>query len=217
MPTTTGDSIYYADGTTPASLADITSAMAQSVQNALNLREAHNFKFANNTEKSAQIGMVVGDIGYQVDVDTYYRYDGTTWKTWAKAPTTYTPTFTNFNATSSSFIYSIAAGVCTLTGFATRGSSSGAITMTLPVNINSAYMQLTVGAASRGVGFGSGTAFDGTTAYSLLAAPYSASTVRLRAQGAASTYVNFVDVSSSVPFVWASGHQFGVHLSYPVA
>ena len=35
MPTTTPDNIYYADGTTPASLATITAAQATSVQAAL--------------------------------------------------------------------------------------------------------------------------------------------------------------------------------------
>jgi hypothetical protein len=59
MPTTSPDSIYYADGTTPASLADITAAMATSVQNAFNVREMQSFSWANSTAKSAQTGMVL--------------------------------------------------------------------------------------------------------------------------------------------------------------
>jgi len=105
MPITSPDSIYYADGTTPASLSAITAAMATSVQNALNVREARTYSWADNTAKSAQTGMASGEVGYQIDNDIYYIYSGSAWRIWAKQPTDYTPTITGIGITSRGFIF----------------------------------------------------------------------------------------------------------------
>jgi len=220
MPITSPDSIYYADGTTLASLADITSAMATSVQNALDLREGHTFAWANATEKSAQIGMVTGDIGYQADNSTFYIYNGSSWKIWAKAPASYSPTFTNFTASSSSFTYSIAAGVVRITGKATCSTTlpTGAITFTTPTGYNIDITSLAAVIPAQ-IGFGG---VDAATDHPLGVRVASATSVALTAtayNGAAAgtAYTTIVATSNLIPKTWASTDVFYVTFSYPVA
>lgn len=223
MPTTSPDSIYYADGTTPASLADITSAMATSVQNALNLREGHSFKWANATEKSAQSGMATGDIGYQADDDTFYIYNGSAWKIWAKEPTTYSPTFTNFAASSSSFTYSISSGRVFITGKATCATTlpTGLISFSTPTGYN---VDLTTLANLEAAIIGVGAVDDASTSvnYPVQVRVSSSTQVSLAAlsyNGAATglAYSALAATSATVPLTWASGDIFYVTFSYPVA
>lgn len=223
MPTTTPDSIFYADGTTPASLADITSAMATSVQNALDLREGHSFKWADSTEKSAQSGMLTGDTGYQEDNATFYIYNGTSWKIWAKQATAYTPTFSNFTATSSAFTYSIAGGRVFVSGKATCSSTlpTGAVTFTTPSGYNIDTTSLDAGEATL---TGSGAVDDAssTTEYPVSVRVTSSTAVSLIAptyNGAATgtAYLTLTTTSSTVPLTWAQGDVFYVTFSYPVA
>jgi len=217
MPTTSPDSIYYADGTTPASLADITSAVATSVQNALNFREAHNFSWANTTAKSAQTGMEIGDIGYQIDNKVFYIYNGSAWKIWAKAPETYAPSINNIPASSSDFIFSVAGGVVSISGnIVSSGAIFGEITISLPIgfNINSAILQ-----ASSAVIIGVGGVDDAstTTNYPIGVRVFTSSSVSLAAYNAASTYLTVVPTSATVPLTWAASDVVTINFSYPVA
>lgn len=223
MPVTTPDSIYYADGTTPASLADITSAMATSVQAALDLREGHSFSWADSTEKSAQSGMVTGDIGYQADNDTFYIYNGAAWKIWAKESTAYTPTFTSFTASSSTFTYSIASGLVTVTGKATCSSTlpTGSIRFTTPSGYN--IDMTTFGATDASI-IGVGGVDDASTSsnYPINVRPNSSTQVALIAptyNGAAAgtAYLTTSATSATVPLTWAANDVFYVTFSYPVA
>jgi hypothetical protein len=216
MPTTSPDSIYYADGTTPASLSAITSAMATSVQNALNVREARTYSWADNTAKSAQTGMAAGETGYQIDNDIYYIYSGSAWKIWAKQPTIYTPTITGIGITSRSFIYSIAGGVVNVSGNAVvSGVASGLIIISLPptFNVNGALLP-----SSAAVIIGTGGLDDVTGSnYSLGVRVVTNSTVGLVGYNAAATNLLVVDTSASVPVAWAVNDVFNVNFSYPVA
>lgn len=218
MPTTSPDSIYYADGTTPASLADITAAMATSVQNALNLREGHSFSWANSAGRSAQTGMAAGDIGYQIDTDVFYIYTGAAWVIWAKQPATYTPTFTNFTASSSAFVYSIASGMVNVQGKFTCAATlpTGSITFTTPSGYNINTTQLgTVQAAI----IGTGGVDDASTTTDYLAGVrvVSSTSVALVGYNAAATASLTVSTSSAtVPLTWASGDIAYVRFSYPV-
>jgi len=218
MPNLTPDSIYYADGTTPASLADITSAMATSVQNAFNKRQLHNFVWANETEREAEASPDAGDIGYQQDVDAFYIYSGAAWVIWAKQPTTYTPTFTNFAASSSAFVYAISSGIVTVQGkfVITTPLPSGALTITTPTDYNIDTTQLgTVTAAQIGSG-----GVDGTTDHNLGVRVASSSSVALTATSyngalAGTGYTQIVATSGSIPLSWASGNTAYVQFSYP--
>lgn len=217
MPTTSPDSIYYADGTTPASLSNITAAMATSIQNALNVREQKNYVWADTTAQSAQTGMAVGDIGYKVDDDVYYIYSGSAWRIWAKQPTAYTPTITGLSTSSRSFIYSISGGVVNVSGYGvSSGVATAAIVISLPstFNVNAALLP-----TSNAVIIGTGGMDDASTTnnYSLGVRVITNATVGLTAYNAASTTLLVVDTSASIPVAWASGDVFNVNFSYPVA
>jgi hypothetical protein len=217
MPTTSPDNIYYADGTTPASLADITSAMATSVQNAFNVREMQSFSWANSTAKNAQTGMIIGDIGYQIDNLVYYRWDGSGWRIWAKAPAAYTPTISGIGVGLSNFTFSVASGTVNVSGVAVAsGVASGAIIISLPsgFNINSVLLGV-----SSVVIIGNGGMDDSSSAtdYPLGVKVLTASSISLIAYNTASTILNIVNTSASVPVAWASGDVLSVNFSYPVA
>lgn len=223
MPITNPDDIFYADGTTPASLADITAAIATSVQDAFNLRQAYTYVWANSTARAAQTNMLTDDIGYQSDTDVFYIYNGSAWVIWAKRSTTYTPTFTNFTASSSAFTYSIAGGVVQITGKATCSSTlpTGQITFTTPTNYNISLTQL---AAAEAAIIGAGSVDDASTSsnYPVNVRVASSTSVALTAptyNGAAAgtAYLTTTATSATVPLTWAQGDIFYVTFQYPVA
>jgi hypothetical protein len=221
MPTTSPDSIYYADGTTPASLADITAAIATSVQNALNVREARTYSWADDTAKAAQTGMATGEIGYQIDNDVYYIYSGSAWRIWAKQPTQYTPTISNFVNSSRSFIFSISGGVVSVSGYAICSGAVGEILISLPptFNVNASLLPTStavligvggVDDASSSANFSLGVRVSNQSTVALVANAYNAS-------GTGILYSTTVATSASIPLGWGIGDVFSVNFSYPVA
>jgi hypothetical protein len=218
MPTTSPDNIFYADGTTPASLATITAAMATSVQDALNFREAHSFSWADTTSRNAQTGMVSGDVGYQIDNATYYRYSGSAWVIWAKAETSYSPIFTNFTASSATFTYMISGGRVFVTGKATCSATlpTGSITMTTPSGYAIAMTNFANAQASV-IGVGGVDDASTTVDYPLTVRTISSTSVAVVATNAAGTYATLVATSASIPLNWSSGDIMFLSFSYPVA
>jgi hypothetical protein len=221
MPTTSPDSIYYADGTTPASIATITSAMATSVQNALLFREAHSFAWANTTERSAQTGMAVGDIGYQIDNLVYYRWNGSAWKIWAKAPAGYTPTLVNITASSLVASYSIASGIVTVNGTINNSTTTtSGITMTLPTGFNIDTTYVYTGSLFHKLGTASYLDASASVVYDGFVAPNSATVVQFGrfVSSTANLTVGAVGGATN-PFgaAWASGDLIAFNFSYPVA
>ncbi len=89
---------YYADGSTPASIATITAAVAGAEADEVAVILAlPPYTWANAAARSAQTGMALGYKGTQTDTGVEYRYDGSTWKewssdyiTWSTAPTNLT-------------------------------------------------------------------------------------------------------------------------------
>jgi len=221
MPTTSPDNIYYADGTTPASLADITSAMATSVQNAFNVREMQSFSWANSTAKSAQTGMIIGDIGYQIDNLVYYRWDGATGKIWAKAPVSYTPTFVNITPASTLITYSVGSGVVNITGAINNSTTTtSGITMTLPTGFNIDTTYVFTGSLFHKLGTASYLNTSASVVYDGFVAPNSASVVQFGrfVSSTANLTVGAVGGATN-PFgeAWASGDYISFNFSYPVA
>jgi len=218
MPTTSPDSIYYADGTTPASIATITAAMATSIQDAFSLRELKSYSWADETARNAQTGMSASEIGYQVDNDTYYIYNNSAWQIWAKAATEYTPSFTAFTSSSSTFTYSIAGSRVFITGTFTCSSTlpTGVITFTTPqdYNIDTTYFDLVRAAIIGTCGID-----DASTSndYDGVVRVVSSSTVSIAVKDVGTTYVRLQSTSASVPMTWASGDNVYVNFSYPVA
>lgn len=220
MPITSPDSIYYADGTTLASLETITAAMANSVQTALNKRQAKSFVWADSTARNAQTGMTEGDIGLQSDTAVYYIYQGTSWLVWAKAPTAYTPTITGPATSATSFSYSIEGGRVHVTGYMTfSGASTAALTLTTPTgyNINTGII-----AASIAAQIGTGGLNIGSTRYQLGVNVSSATAVALTANlynptaSGTASYITMVAATGALPGTIASGSTLYVNFSYPV-
>lgn len=56
-----------------------TAGLATAVQNALDGRALHTYRWANAAARAAQAGMQSGDMGYQVDTRTHYQYTGSAW------------------------------------------------------------------------------------------------------------------------------------------
>jgi len=221
MPTTSPDSIYYADGTTPASIATITASIATSVQNALNVREARTYSWADNTAKAAQTGMATGETGYQIDTDTYYIYSGSAWRIWAKQLTSFTPTLTNFTNSSLSFVFSVASGVVSVSGHAICSGTVGEILISVPsgFNVNTALLPSSgailvgtggVDRTSSTVNHSLGVRVASATGFALVANAYNAS-------GTGTLYSTIVPTSASIPATWDTGDVLSVNFSYPVA
>lgn len=222
MPTTSPDSIYYADGTTPASLATITAAMATSVQNALNVREGKTYSWANATERNAQTGMAIGQTGYQVDNDTFYIYNGAAWKIWAKEVTAYTPTFTNLTATSTNFNYSISSGIVRISGSVTNSTTTSAgIRMSLPTGYNIDTALVNVSTSQFISNLGNCTAYDdsGTEEYPGFVSAYSATAVWFSRIQSGTGNTTLASIGGSQPFggPWASSDIISTVFTYPVA
>jgi hypothetical protein len=191
--------------------------MATSVQNALNVREARTYSWADATAKSAQTGMATGETGYQIDNDVYYIYSGSAWRIWAKQPTVYTPTITGIGTSTRSFIYSIAGGVVSVSGYGvSSGAATGEIVISLPsgFNVNSALLP-----TSAAVLIGTGGVDDasGSSNFPLGVRVVTNATVGLVGYNAASTYLVSLSTAASVPLTWATGDVFNVNFSYPVA
>jgi len=111
---TSPDNIVYPLSTDPiAPLNTVFEDLADSVQAALTAertstdtrldaieatQQMYQYRWANAAARTAESGMRVGDIGFQVDTEVYYRYTGSSWRVWQQAQTTYTPTFGNTTA-----------------------------------------------------------------------------------------------------------------------
>ena len=220
MPTTSPDSIYYADGTTPASLSNITVAMANSVQNALNVRETKSYIWPDEAARDAQTGMINGQIGYQTDNATYYIYSGS-WLIWAKAPTTYVPTFSNLTATSTEITYSIAGGIVTVSGVVTNSTTTtSGITMTTPsgYDIDTGF----INTSTTNHSLGTATYYDLslTSTFAGVVCASSATAIVFARYISSTSNLTFGNIGGSTqPFgaAWASGDLIMFNFSYPVA
>lgn len=77
---TTPDGIVSATTGDSVTIAAATTALANSVQTALALRQRYEFVWANAAARTNQAGMVVGAVGYQIDTKTEYIYESSTWR-----------------------------------------------------------------------------------------------------------------------------------------
>lgn len=213
MPTTSPDNIFYADNTTPASLATITNTMANSVQTALSMREAQSFRWANDAAKSAQTGMVVGDIGYQEDDDTYYRYNGTAWVVWVRQNTAFTPTWSGASMSVTNAIYSVIAGQVFVAVEATVSSVTGSTTMTVPAGFPIHVYSYSTGFNSVGNGLG----LIGANNYALSVHGATADTVALRRMDASATNLTYNSISSTSPGTWTTSSTISMNFVYPTS
>lgn len=201
---------YYADASTPASIATITAAMADAEADQIAVRQIQSYKWADAAARTAATGMTEGDIGYQLDTNVNYLYDGAAWgasQGQVTAWVTYSPTLTNFTVGAGGSPISTVrwryVGTMIEVDYkfvlGTTGAITGAPRFTLPVTGASTY----VSPAIRGVG----SLIDisaGTIYMSFEAVTTSA--------GAATIYYNgspapppLANISSTAPFTWAVG------------
>ena len=124
---TTPDSIVYPVSTDQvAPLETVFANLAASVQTALNRRASYDFRWANTAARTAQTGMRTNDIGYQIDTDIEFRFNGTTWILWNQAWRLFSPSFTNLTVgnASTSGGYTVVNGVAHVNALITFGSTT---------------------------------------------------------------------------------------------
>ncbi len=78
--TTNPDSMPRWEKPDPASLVQVSQSLGDAFQTALNKRQRFSFVWANSTERGAQTGMVESSLGYQIDTETEYIYNGSEWQ-----------------------------------------------------------------------------------------------------------------------------------------
>lgn len=78
-----------------------TSGWRQALQDQADAAEAAGFqmkgyRWADQTERDAETGMLEADLGWRTDNEIVYRYNGTDWKPWDSDWVTYTSTLSGF-------------------------------------------------------------------------------------------------------------------------
>ena len=81
MALTSPSNLFSPDAGDGYALVTDLAAMQDSVQTALNtkVRTSTDYLWANAAARTAQTEMIAGEVGYQTDPDTAYRYDGSLW------------------------------------------------------------------------------------------------------------------------------------------
>lgn len=219
---TTPDNIAADDDSDAYDPAGAYATLQTSVQAALSKRENYTFLWADAAARTAETDMVTMSLGFQQDTKTTYIYNGTAWKLWHTAqPIAYTPTWTNLTVGSAVqlWTYTVAAGMVTVAGYITlgAGSSVGAGPyMTLPLPANG----LITGAPSSGNNQVLGTAYmedAGVSFYDgkmLTLVSGGVVYVKYVALNTAGTYSVMANITSTVPFTWASGDYLTATYTY---
>lgn len=207
---------YYADASTPASLAAITAAMADAEADQVEARSSHTFRPANAAGLTALSGLFTlrtDDRAYQIDTGVTYRWNGSAWKAWESDWITYTSTLTNVTIGTGTqlFRYQYVDGTIeleALISFASGSTMGTAPTFSLPVAMASDYRTdhpLGVGQASPG-----GTNHP----ISVWRNGSSTTTVAPYALLASGTYVTPSNITSTVPASWTTSSTLALSLRY---
>lgn len=206
MPLTTPDNIDSPNaGDTYGYVVDM-GALADSVQTALNSRQNYDYRWAAAANRTAQTGMRINDLGYQIDTDTVYRYDGSAWRDWISSGT-YTPTFTNVSLTGATVVGRYVKMGRTVSVFAriTTGTAtpvSGTVTVTVPYAMETTSLNATTSPIPGGMvvrDASPSATIPGFVVYG------SSTTVILRVSDNTTTYGQFIALSSAIPITWATG------------
>lgn len=145
--TTTPDNLPYPDnGDFYNPTADI-QALAEGVQVALDNHEIYSYRWADSGERTAETGMRVGDLGYQVDTDTLYRYDGASWVVWVVTQRSWVITMDGLTMGSATLSanYSVTNGVVDAEVILTGGSGAsitGPLIFNLPTSVPSTFREM---------------------------------------------------------------------------
>lgn len=170
------------------------------------------YTFVDALDRDGEATMVKGDLGYQVDTDITYRYDGSAWREWYVPWRAYTPTTTNVSGGTRAASYTRLGDLVQVSIMHTFAGAdlTGQPTYSLPVNHVSAAVEWLDGtvlirdnsAAAEHLGVVRKNAVGAIAPYSLLAS---------------GTYVSFANVNATTPFTWAIDDTLVMNFSYRAA
>lgn len=221
---TSPDNIQYPVSTDQvAPLETVFANLAQSTQNALTAvvnqvndqLQIHTYRWANAGERTAQTGMAAGDLGYQMDTDVIYLYQGAAWKAWESDWRSYSPTITGFTVgtggSQSIWMWKYEGGRVKVKYTAVRGSSGAStsnVRFTLPTNRATDVVNYNRVAGS-GVAAGPSSSFY--TSHSMNNT--SVNQVRVLYLGGSGE----AEITSSAPFAWGTGSWISGEIEYDPA
>lgn len=216
--TTTPDNLPYPDnGDLYNPTADI-QALAEATQIALDNHEIYSYRWDDSSGRTAETGMRVGDLGYQVDTDTLYRYDGASWVVYNQPKTSYSTTPSNLSVGTGGSVdsyFSVQNGWVTVEIQVLLGSSGASVgsnpTFTLPTP---AYVPFATGVIASPPAIGNIWMFDSSTpantVVGFVAIQDGGTSVVPRQTG-------YTSVTSTSPFTWASGDRMVLRFTYESA
>lgn len=219
---TTPDGIAQWEKSDPASLIQESSTQAASIQAAFNKRQRYHYVWADSTERDAEVGMVDGSTGYQLDTRSDYVWSGTAWNPWMVSAQTFTATWdSGFNPGTGdgSAWYSVTAGwahveynVTMGTGFSVTGNSLFDLPPdALPNNTLNFFNDQVLG---------NGIAIDssaGSLTYNLVVTLEGGSTTGVaRVRGITAGAHTLANLSSTFPFTWGLGDELAIKMDYPI-
>lgn len=142
MATTDPDNIPYPDSSWTGGFKAAMALLAGHLQGMFNTRRAQSYRWANQTARVAQTGMQIDALGYQVDTDTTYRYDGSTWRLWNVALRTFIPSFSGTIGNGTAIgQYSVSSGIVRAVAVITLGTTTsiGTAQVSYPVPRQQTY------------------------------------------------------------------------------
>lgn len=214
MPTTSPDGISYPDTSWTGGFVSAMAAMATTIQTAFSKRQDYSYRWADQTARLAQTGMVIGALGYQADTTVTYRATSTTTTVpWSSPWVTFAPTLANITlgtASVTDYKYRYEQGSVRVKFLIQLGTSGMAMgnnpTMTLPVT--AATPVPTLIAAD-----GTFWLFDASTTGNFWAAGLLTSTTVLRFVSMGSTAAG---ITATAPFTWAASDVIRGNFTYEI-
>lgn len=224
---TTPDNITKWTISDGASLVQMSQAMGDSIQVALDKRQRYEFVWQDAADRDAQTDMVEGSKGYQIDTETDWIYDGANWRLHSLLMQPFTPTFINFtlgNGTRNGFL-TISAGWASVFVTVTMGSTSSMGTdmyIVAPADAPVSHTLSAQGSIKLGfcnfedVSAGAAGRFEGTALLSVNpgGTPYPDGVFRIGA--ISGSPASFLNTTSTTPFTWATGDKVHLNVNYPV-
>lgn len=215
MGVTVPDGIPYPDSSWTGGFKLAVSLLADSVQSLLVQRRRKSYSWPSQTQRTAQTGMVVDDMGYQSDTDSSYRFDGSNWILWNMSRRAYTPvvaTGTLGNGSLANSMYQVVEGRVFGRVAFVLGSTSNPANLSfqapIPVpgaqGVNSPVGQAVYFDISSGARHGGPVLVQGQNLQ-----PF---------RHASSSTPGFYNaLTATAPFTWANGDRILLEYNYPLA
>lgn len=146
---------------------------------------------------------------YDTDLDSVFLHTGSGWRLWERDWTSYTPTFSGF-AGSVAAQYKVDRGEVTVRIRVAITSMTSNPTFSLPINASDAVLEHQPGSAT--LIPAAGIEYPG-----VVRRPGVNNSVTIYALSTSGSYVGIVNVTSAIPFAWASGAAIGLYFKYQAA